>query len=85
MCKEISTLVPSTIELDELTVEPGGTWHVHVQGRLAAGESARGGGMAQFLETLEHSIFFRDVKLTSSEMHSSDTGTTRFIIDGQLE
>ena len=90
MCKEISTLVPSTIELDELTVEPGGTtgsasWRFHVQGRLAAGESARGGGMAQFLETLEHSIFFREVKLTSSEMHSSDTGTTRFIIDGQLE
>jgi type IV pilus assembly protein PilM len=90
MFKEISTLVPSTIELDELTVEPAGAtgstgWRFHAQGRLAAGGSAREAGMAQLLETLERSPFFRDVQLTSSEMHSSDTGTTRFILDGQLE
>ena len=90
MFKEIGQLVPATIELDELTAEPAGDagaspWRFQLKGRLAAGESAREGGTAQFLETLERSLFFRKVELSSSEMHSSDTGTSSFTVEGHLE
>jgi type IV pilus assembly protein PilM len=88
--KELGGLVPSTIKLDEMTVAideqtPSGPLRIRLRGRVASEGGAEEGNIAQFVEALEHSIFFADMDLSSSEMHSGQTGTTSFEIEGRLE
>lgn len=87
--KEIGELMPATIELEELSVsteeDAGDGPHFHLKGLAAPEAGSTQGGISQFVEALEQSVFFNKVELASSELHSSDTGTTSFDIVGILE
>ena len=87
--KELGELMPPGIELDELTVaaEASGSQALafHLKGRAAARHGAGEGGISEFIEALERSVFFRNVELVTSEMRVSGTGSANFEIAGFLE
>ena len=90
LLKEVSALIPATIELDEFTAQ---TEEGHglrprrfsLKGRVVSGGDSAHGSVSQFVESLERSVFFRDVALVSSELHSDESGKTSFDIEGMLE
>ena len=88
--KELSVLMPPTIELDELTVIASrngagpSPQRIRLKGRVVAKELSRDGSIGPFVEAMNRSVFFRAVGLTSSEMHSGETGMTQFEIEGWL-
>ena len=88
--KELGELMPPALELDELALFPegegaSGSMRFRLTGQVAATVAAGGGRVAQFLEALERSPFFQDVKLVSSEMRSGDNEKGRFHVEGFLE
>jgi type IV pilus assembly protein PilM len=80
--KELGALTPSGVELNEVSVMGD---QLHIKGRVVSGKASAQGSVSQFVEALEQSIFFKAVGLTSSEMHSGETGKTSFDIQGLLE
>jgi hypothetical protein len=42
-------------------------------------------GLSGFLEIMERSVFFKDVRLSSSQVQSSPVGTTWFDLQCRLE
>ena len=88
--KELSALVPQTVELDELRVEteagdgPASS-RIHMKGRIASGRNAGEGSLARFVDSLERSCFFRRAEQSSSELHAGETGTTSFTIESRLK
>ena len=93
LLKELSHLVPPMMELDELAMEmderqESAPLRVHIKGRLMSAPGSEGehtGGIAQFVEALEQSVFFAQMDLSSSEIGSGQDGVTNFSIDGRLE
>ena len=88
--KELGELMPVSVQLSEMSAETGGRGNAHpmrirLKGAVASGSSTGQGSMAKFMEALEESVFFSDVELASSEMHSSQSGETSFEIEGSLE
>jgi type IV pilus assembly protein PilM len=88
LLKEIGGLIPPTVELEELAVAPleasTGKRTIHLRGQARSSAGGQG-GLPQFLEALESSIFFREVRLVSSELQGIETGRTSFVIEGLLE
>jgi Tfp pilus assembly protein PilN len=88
--KELGELIPPALELDELTIAAETSaaspiMRFQLQGAVVAGAAAGGGRVAQFLEALERSPFFEDVKLVSSELRSNSAERSRFHLEGFLE
>ena len=88
--KDIGAVIPATVELTELTVSSdarmsSGALRVSLKGKATAVGTAGQGSIAAFMEALEHSVFFRDVKLVNSHMLAEETGQTEFELEGALE
>jgi hypothetical protein len=88
--KELGALVPSTMELDELSLAVAGlpgreTVTVRLRGTGSAAAVAGEGSIAQFMESLERSRFFAGVDLVSSATDQADTSRVSVEIRARLE
>ncbi len=88
--KEMSALTPPAIQLDELTVgqeagkEATPAYRFHVRASLIEHTDDQG-SIAQWVDALEQSIFFADVQLADSQVHSTDSSQTMIELAGRLE
>lgn len=89
--KELGVLIPSTIVLSELSVVPDEDLtspvavRIALKGKVVSGGATAQGSISRLVGEMEDSVFFRDVKLVSSEMRAGEAGTTRFELEGLLE
>ncbi|MDP3768369.1 MAG: PilN domain-containing protein, partial [Dehalococcoidia bacterium] len=85
--RALSSLVPASIELDELTVGISeGGYRLEASGHSAgAGGASPEAEIATLIDALNDSVFFDDAGLITSEMHAGETGWTRFEIEAVAE
>jgi len=90
LLKELAQLLPATVVLDELTLTAdaegqAAPMRFHANGKVMTGAGSGEGSLAQLVEAMERSIFFKDVELVSSELHAGETGTSHFELEAALE
>lgn len=85
--RALSSLVPASIELDELTVGLSEReYRLEASGHSAGSEDASPEAeIAALIDALNDSPFFDDAGLITSEMHAGETGWTRFEIEAVVE
>ena len=88
--KELSRLMPPALQLEALEVELGSDGSaaapsIHLKGRAGSGTTTGDGSIAKLIEAMGLSIFFSNVKLVSSELHSSATSRASFDIEATLK
>lgn len=88
--KELSQLVPGNIELTEFTATrigppPSGEVELRLKGTVWPQRAGGNAGLSALLEAMEESVFFRDVRLNSSQVQSSPAGSAWFEMQCRLE
>ena len=88
--KEVGAAVPAGVECDEITVAPDESdsrhlLRLHVRGRVVSGALGGDGSVSKFVEALERSVSFKDVRLMSSEIHPGEAESTKFTVAATLE
>jgi len=88
--KELGQLIPPTIELTELSASSAESpvpqaVHLRLRGTAALTSTGGDGTLAQFLDALEASLFFRDVHLANSQVSTGAVKAMTFEIVCLLE
>jgi len=81
--KELSWVVPKEISLKEVKIEKN--YRLHLKGEVGGSKESTEETLTHFLEALEESPFFSEIRLVSTEEAVSSKGGSAFEITGQLE
>lgn len=85
--KELSLIMPAPLVAEEITITPaasGAGWVFHLIGQGTTAAGSVHAGLSQLMDAMNHSAFFSDAEMVSSEMNNSGTGSTRIEIEGRL-